>query len=93
MRTVNISDLEANLNSHIQFVRSGEEVLVCDQNEPVARIVPCLDFAEQQQRLIARGVLTPPRTESVPLSEWPELLGDVPAEAMDQMWREERGGR
>jgi prevent-host-death family protein len=40
MRTVNISDLKAQLSAHIQFVRDGEEVLVCGRNEPVARIVP-----------------------------------------------------
>ena len=41
MKTVNISDLKARLSAHIQMVRSGEEVLVCDGNKPVARIVPC----------------------------------------------------
>ena len=41
MRTVNISDLKARLSAHIQLVRDGEEVLVCDRNKPVARIVPC----------------------------------------------------
>ena len=41
MRTVNISDLKAQLSAHIQLVRDGEEVLVCDRNKPVARIVPC----------------------------------------------------
>jgi len=39
MRTVNISDLKAQLSAHIQLVRDGEEVLVCDRNKPVARIV------------------------------------------------------
>ena len=41
MRTVNIADLKAHLSAHIQRVRDGEEVLVCDRNRPVARIVPC----------------------------------------------------
>jgi prevent-host-death family protein len=41
MRTVNISELRAQLSAHIQLVREGEEVLVCDRNKPVARIVPC----------------------------------------------------
>jgi prevent-host-death family protein len=62
MRTVNISDLKAQLSTHIQLVRVGEEVLVCDRNKPVARIVPVRleDRPEQEQRLVARGVLTPP---------------------------------
>lgn len=41
MRTVNISELKAWLSAHIQLVRDGEELLVCDRNKPVARIVPC----------------------------------------------------
>ena len=37
-------------------------MLVCDRNQPVARIVPCRLQAcsEQEQRLVARGILTPP---------------------------------
>ena len=52
MRTVNISDLKARLSAHIQLVRDGEEVLVCDRNKPVARIVPCHieDLSEQERR-------------------------------------------
>jgi antitoxin (DNA-binding transcriptional repressor) of toxin-antitoxin stability system len=49
-------------------------VLVCDRNRPVARIVPCLldDQPEQEQQLIARGILTPPLKKlSSPVS-WPE---------------------
>jgi len=37
MRTVNLSELKARLCAHIQLVRDGEEVLVCDRNKPVAR--------------------------------------------------------
>jgi hypothetical protein len=34
MRTVNIAELEAHLSAHIQLVRDGEEVLVCDRTSP-----------------------------------------------------------
>ncbi len=95
MRTVNISDLKARLSAYIQRVRRGEEVLVCDRNKPVARIVPCCidDYSEQERRLIARGVLVPPlkrRRSPVPL---PEPPGNVPREVMEQVWREEREKR
>jgi len=40
MRTVNLADLKAKLSAHIQLVRDGEGVLVCDRNKPVARIIP-----------------------------------------------------
>jgi antitoxin (DNA-binding transcriptional repressor) of toxin-antitoxin stability system len=77
MRTVNMSDLEAQLGAHIQLVRDGEEVLVCDRNKPVARIAPChLEGTSQQdQRLIAPGVLTPPLRKRPASVSWPDSPG------------------
>ncbi|MGA7851305.1 MAG: type II toxin-antitoxin system prevent-host-death family antitoxin [Terriglobales bacterium] len=95
MKTVNISDLKARLSAHIQLVRDGEEVLVCDRSEPVARIVPCHleDRSEQERRLIARGVLTPPLKRRSPSASWPKPPGNVSDKAIAQVWREERERR
>ena len=95
MRTVNISDLKAHLSAHIQIVRGGEEVLVCDRNRPVARLIPCRleGDSEQEQRLIARGVLTPPLNKRLASVSWPEPPGDVSNKVMEQLWREERESR
>ena len=95
MRTVNISDLKARLSAHIQLVRDGEEVLVCDRNKPVARIVPCHleDLSEQERRLAARGVLTPPLKRRPASVSWPEPPGGGSDEAMEQVFREERENR
>jgi prevent-host-death family protein len=95
MRTVNISDLKAQLSAHIQFVKDGEEVLVYDRNKPVARIVPIRleDHSEQEQRLIARGVLSPPLKPRSGSVSWPQPPGSVSDEAMKQVWREERERR
>jgi antitoxin (DNA-binding transcriptional repressor) of toxin-antitoxin stability system len=95
MKTVNISDLKARLSAHIQLVRDGEEVLVCDRHLPVARIVPChlADRSEQEQRLVARGILTPPLKRR-PLSvSWPQPPGNVSNKSMERLWREERESR
>ena len=94
MRSVNISDLKAQLSAHIQLVRNGEEVLVCERNKPVARIVPIRleDYSEQEQRLIARGTLIPPLKKRSSAS-WPEPPGNVSDEVMERIWREERDGR
>ncbi|MFZ0307207.1 MAG: type II toxin-antitoxin system prevent-host-death family antitoxin [Candidatus Sulfotelmatobacter sp.] len=93
MRTVNISNLKARLSAHIQHVRDGEELLVCDRNKPVARIVPCSanDEPERERRLIARGILTPPRKKRRP--SLPAPAGNVSDEVMERIWREEREGR
>jgi prevent-host-death family protein len=95
MRTVNISDLKAQLSAHIQFVKDGEEVLICDRNKPVARIVPCRleDHSEQEQRLVARGVLAPPLKRRRTTGSMPEPPGDISDAVMEQVWREERQGR
>jgi prevent-host-death family protein len=95
MKTVDISDLKAQLSAHIQFVKNGEEVRVCDRNKPVARIVPCglEDRLEQGQRLVARGRLTPPLKKRPVSVSWPEPAGHISDEVMEQVWRKERENR
>ena len=95
MRTVNIGELKAKLSAHLQLVKNGEEVLVCERNKPVARIVPCQleDHSEREQRLIARGVLVPPKKKRKRPFKWPAPPGNGPDEVMEQIWREEREGR
>jgi prevent-host-death family protein len=95
MRTVNIGELKAQLSAHIRRVRSGEEVLVCDRNEPVARIVPCQfkDYSDAEKRLIAQGALRPPLKRRRPSASWPKPAGNIPEGIMDRIWEEEREGR
>lgn len=95
MKTVNISDLKAKLSAHLQIVRNGEDVLVLDRNQPVARIVPVrLEEDERQQRLIARGILIPPRKPWPASKPWPRPKGKkISDEVMQEVWREEREGR
>jgi prevent-host-death family protein len=94
MRSVKVSELKAHLSAYLRRVRSGEEVLICDRNEPVARIVPCNvgEYSEQEKRLIARGVMTPPRKKRASPT-WPKPPGRIPDEAAERVWREEREGR
>ena len=95
MRSVNIADLKARLSAHIQRVRRGEEVLVCERNKPVARILPIRleDLSEQERRLVARGVLTPPTKKRPASISWPEPPGNVSDKVMERLWREERESR
>lgn len=95
MRTVNIGELKAKLSAHIRMVREGAEVLVCDRNKPVARIIPWHgeNQPERERLLIARGVLTPPLKRRAADASWPEPPGDVPDEVMNDIWRKERESR
>ena len=95
MKTVNIGDLKANLSAHINLVRKGGQVLVCDRNRPVARIIPYNpeDYSEEMQSLIARGIVTPPlKRRTGPLS-LPKPPGNIPDDVMQRVWDEERGER
>jgi antitoxin (DNA-binding transcriptional repressor) of toxin-antitoxin stability system len=95
MRSVNIGELKAHLSAHIQLVRGGEEVLILDRNKPVARLVPirAAERSEQEQSLIARGVIVPPLRRRKSSDVLPEPQGNVSDDAMKEIWRLEREGR
>ncbi len=40
MSKVGVADLKAKLSEHLRTVKRGDEVIVYDRNEPIARIVP-----------------------------------------------------
>lgn len=97
MRTAKISELKARLSAHIEYVKRGEEVLILDRNTPVARLVPAglpEEYGERERRLIAKGVLSPPKSPRRKRAEWPEPPGPmISREIMDKIWNEEREGR
>ena len=98
MRTAKISELKAKLSAHIEFVKNGEEVLIFDRNTPVARLVPAgpiEEYDERERRLIAKGILIPPKDPQNRGKFIPVPAGDrmISQEVMDQIWEEERKDR
>ena len=93
MRTVNIGALKASLSDHIRHVKNGEEVVICERNKPVARIIPIQieDEEERVKQLIARGVMTPPRKKRASGARWTIPQGKISDEVMEEVWRQERG--
>ena len=92
MRTANIGTLKNQLSAYLRFVRNGEEVIVCDRNVPVARILPIQaadDFDSEEAALIAAGIMIPPKS-TAPM-DWdafwslprPELPDEVVREAIE----------
>jgi prevent-host-death family protein len=57
---VGIRELRAGLSRWIARVRSGEELIVTDRGTPIARVVP-IDRTSAYERLVAAGLLVPPR--------------------------------
>jgi prevent-host-death family protein len=62
-----IRDLRNHLSQYLDRVRSGEEIVVTDRGEAIARLVP-LDRPRVLDRLIAQGLVepAPTRTRSRP---------------------------
>ncbi len=58
MKTASISELKARLSAFLDVVRNGDEVLVTDRGQPVARIVAVQGAAQvagQRELLIRSG--------------------------------------
>ncbi len=85
MKTVQIGDLKNHLSAHLREVRKGEEIIVRDRNEPVARIVPYVpeSVEEQEKLLIARGILVPPKNPSKDRKKWLEEFWAMPGPDLD----------
>lgn len=85
MRTVNIGALKNQLSSYLQLVRKGEEVIVRDRNQPVARIVPYLpdpalnDYAAEEAWLVAQGKMKLPEEKM----DWDEFWA-LPRPTVDE---------
>lgn len=96
MRTVKIGVLKAKLSAHLQYVKNGEEIIVCERDTPVAKIIPIRidEYSEREKRLIARGVLEPPKKRRDPNLKWSTKgLPKISEEAATELWDEERGVR
>lgn len=93
MRTVKIGALKAKLSAHIQYVKNGEEIIVCERDTPVAKIVPIRidSLSEHHKRLIAQGLMQPPKKPRDPNAKWPTPPGNISDDVMEEVWRQERG--
>jgi prevent-host-death family protein len=53
MKSVNIAELKNHLSVYLNDVKAGEEIVVRDRNQPVARIVPLTRSKDEDQELLA----------------------------------------
>ncbi len=53
MKSVNIAELKNRLSVYVNDVKAGEEILVCDRDQPVARIVPLARSRDEDEELLA----------------------------------------
>lgn len=96
MKTAAIAKLKATLSECIEYVKSGEEIMVTDRGIPVARIMPVgggLAGAAQRRQLARRGIIRPGKgcVSGDLLANLPAV--DVSQEDIERVIREERGDR
>ena len=68
MRTTNIAELKNHLSSFLADVKRGEEILISDRNQPIAKIVPLhntADFSAEELALAAAGILRLPEEAEI----------------------------
>ena len=53
MKSVNIAELKNHLSAYLNEVKAGEEILVRDRNQPVARIVRLALSSDEDDELLA----------------------------------------
>lgn len=79
MRSVNIAELKNRLSAYLDEVRAGEEIMIRDRNQAIAKIVPLslADFDAAERALIASGEMRPPE-RPLPTSFWAMPAPRVP---------------
>ena len=53
MKSVNIAELKNRLSVYLNDVKAGEEILVRDRDQPVARIVPLARSRDDDEELLS----------------------------------------
>lgn len=72
---VGVRDLRENLRSWLDRVRSGDEVIVTERGEPIARLA-ALEPRSKLEELIERGIVRPPlrpKRERIDVSKLPTM--------------------
>ena len=92
MKSVNITELKNRLSEYLNDVKAGEEILVRDRNQPVARIVPLVRSRDEDEELLALAAQGKLRLGEGLLEEsfWEMPAPRVPAAALRRAVEQER---
>ncbi len=83
VKSVPIAVLKAKLSEHLDAVKAGEEIIVTERGEPIARLLPIAQAESMEVRmvrLVAAGLVKPPKRPlsddfwTLPMPEDPEGL-------------------
>lgn len=97
MTRVSITELKAKLSEHLAAVRAGEEVIVTDRGQPIARLGPVEGADEMESRLtslVRAGRLRPPITPTLDVAEMVSVAAEDPdGLGLKSLLEERRSGR
>ncbi len=88
MHTVSISELQHNLTLYLEKAKDGDEIIIEDENEVIARILPA-EAKNEEARLVAEGLMSLPKKE---LTEdfWEADAPEISLEKIVEAIRSER---
>ena len=88
MQTINVSELQHNLSVYLEKVKDGDEIIVEDGDELIARILP-FDENGEEQTLVSQGYMTLPKKQ---LTEdfWDVDAPEIPLKKIVETIRHER---
>ena len=86
MQTISVSELQNNLGLYLEKVKDGGEIIIEEENEMIARILP---FETEEDRLVADGLMTLPKKQ---LTEdfWETDALEIPLKKIIETIRSER---
>lgn len=89
MQTITVGELQHNLNLYLRQAKNGDEIIIEDNNEVIARILP-FNSQIEEQILVEQKVMTLPKKE---LSEdfWDLDAPEISLEKIVETIRSERG--
>lgn len=88
MQTVTVDELQHNLSLYLKKAKNGDEIIVEDNNEVIARILP-LNSETEEQILVSQGIMTLPKKE-LPADFWKMDAPEVPLKKIVEAIRSER---
>ena len=86
MQTISINELQHNLSLYLDKVKDGDEIIVEDENEIIARILP---FENEEQKLVLQGLMAMPEN-NLPEDFWESDASEIPLEKIVEAIRSER---
>jgi prevent-host-death family protein len=90
MKSVGIRQAKSSFSRLMRAVRRGEEIVITDRGNPIAKIVPLTRDEETNDQWIARMVAEGRLTPAPPGARMPEPLPIEPSDIMQRILQEDR---